>query len=91
MIIILAVLALVVVKALAGSPWGTFTVFATIPIALLMGVYMRFIRPGRDRRGVGDRLRAADARRSSSAGRVAESPTLAPLFTFSGDDAGAGC
>src|SRR6201994_4589664 len=39
MVILLAVLALVVVKALAGSPWGTFTVFATIPIAMLMGVY----------------------------------------------------
>src|SRR5690349_11663696 len=47
MVILLAVLALVVVKALAGSPWGTFTVFATIPIAMLMGVYSRFIRPGR--------------------------------------------
>lgn len=47
MIIILAVLALVVVKALAHSPWGVFTIAATIPIALFMGVYMRFIRPGR--------------------------------------------
>jgi carbon starvation protein len=47
MVILLAVLALVVVKALAGSPWGTFTVFATIPIAILMGLYSRFIRPGR--------------------------------------------
>ena len=46
MIIILAVLSLVVVKALAESPWGLFTIAATIPIALLMGVYMRFIRPG---------------------------------------------
>jgi len=46
-IIILAVLALVVVNALKGSPWGTFAVFCTIPIALLMGVYSRFIRPGR--------------------------------------------
>ena len=47
MIIILAVLSLVVVKALAESPWGLFTIAATIPIALFMGVYMRFIRPGR--------------------------------------------
>ena len=46
-IIVLAVLALVVVNALKGSPWGTFTVFCTIPIALIMGVYSRFIRPGR--------------------------------------------
>ncbi|MBN9356126.1 MAG: carbon starvation protein A [Herbaspirillum huttiense] len=47
MVIILAVLALIVVKALAESPWGTFTVAATIPIALFMGVYSRYIRPGR--------------------------------------------
>ena len=47
MIIILAVLSLVVVKALADSPWGLFTIAATIPIALIMGIYMRFIRPGR--------------------------------------------
>ncbi len=47
MIIILAVLALVVVKALAASPWGTFTLMATIPIAILMGIYLRFLRPGR--------------------------------------------
>src|SRR6202171_1682184 len=47
MIIILAVLSLVVVKALADSPWGTFTIAATIPIALFMGVYMRYLRPGR--------------------------------------------
>lgn len=47
MIIILAVLALIVVKALAHSPWGMFTVMATIPIAVFMGVYMRYIRPGR--------------------------------------------
>jgi carbon starvation protein len=47
MIIILAVLALIVVKALADSPWGMFTVAATIPVALFMGVYLRFIRPGR--------------------------------------------
>ena len=47
MIIILAVLALIVVKALAESPWGAFTVGATIPVALFMGVYLRYIRPGR--------------------------------------------
>ena len=45
--IVLSVLALVVVMALKGSPWGTFTVACTIPIALLMGIYSRFIRPGR--------------------------------------------
>src|SRR5438874_592616 len=47
MIILLAVLALVVVKALAESPWGVFTVGATIPIAMLMGGYLRFIRVGK--------------------------------------------
>ena len=47
MIIILAVLSLIVVKALAHSPWGMFTVIATIPIAMFMGVYMRYLRPGR--------------------------------------------
>ncbi|GAB2522485.1 carbon starvation CstA family protein [Lysobacter humi (ex Lee et al. 2017)] len=47
MVILLAVLALVVVKALAQSPWGTFTVAMTIPIAVLMGVYLRWLRPGR--------------------------------------------
>jgi carbon starvation protein len=47
MVILIAVLGLVVVKALAGSPWGAFTIAATIPIALLMGVYLRFLRPGK--------------------------------------------
>lgn len=47
MVIIMAVLALIVVKALVHSPWGTFTIAATIPIALFMGVYTRYIRPGR--------------------------------------------
>ncbi|MBR0669576.1 carbon starvation CstA family protein [Neoroseomonas soli] len=46
MVIILAVLALIVVKALAESPWGTFTVGATIPIAIFMGIYLRYVRPG---------------------------------------------
>ncbi|WP_165068218.1 carbon starvation CstA family protein [Marisediminicola senii] len=47
MAIILAVLALVVVNALAESPWGVFSIAMTIPIALFMGVYLRFLRPGR--------------------------------------------
>ncbi|MGH7993991.1 MAG: carbon starvation CstA family protein, partial [Limisphaerales bacterium] len=47
LVILLAVLALVVVKALAESPWGVFTVGATIPIALTMGCYMRFVRVGK--------------------------------------------
>ena len=84
MIIILAVLALIVVKALAGSPWGTFTVVATIPIALFMGIYLRYIRAGPHRRDLGDRLRAADARRSSAARRCTTSPVWGPMFTFDG-------
>lgn len=47
MVIIVAILALVVVNALAESPWGVFSVAMTIPIALFMGVYLRFLRPGR--------------------------------------------
>ncbi|SDK33725.1 carbon starvation protein [Cryobacterium psychrotolerans] len=47
MVIIVAILALVVVNALAESPWGVFSVSMTIPIALLMGVYLRFFRPGK--------------------------------------------
>src|ERR671917_2032294 len=47
MIILLAVLALVVVNALADSPWGTFSIAMTIPIALFMGFYLRYLRPGK--------------------------------------------
>ncbi|WP_198304793.1 carbon starvation CstA family protein [Arcobacter vandammei] len=47
MLIIIAILAMVVVKALAVSPWGLFTIAMTIPIAIFMGIYMRFIRPGK--------------------------------------------
>ena len=47
MVILLAVLALVVVNALAESPWGVFSIAMTIPIAVFMGVYLRFLRPGR--------------------------------------------
>jgi carbon starvation protein len=46
MIILIAVLGLVVVNAMKHSPWATFTVSATIPIAMLVGIYMRFLRPG---------------------------------------------
>jgi carbon starvation protein len=84
MIILLAVLALVVVKALTGSPWGTFTVFATIPIAILMGVYGRFIRPGRigEMSAIGFVLLML----AIVFGRnVAESAALAPLFTYRGE------
>jgi len=82
-IIILAVLALVVVNALVGSPWGAFTVFCTIPIALIMGVYSRFIRIGRiaEMSIIGAVLLLA----ALIYGRtVAQDPALAAWFTFSG-------
>jgi len=84
MIIILAVLALVVVKALTGSPWGTFTVMATVPIALIMGVYSRFIRPGRigEMSLIGFVLLMASLLYGQT---VAQSPDLAPLFTYKGE------
>src|SRR5512134_630325 len=47
MIILLAVVALVVVNALKGSPWGTFTIAATMPISVFMGLYLRYWRPGK--------------------------------------------
>lgn len=47
MIVLMAVVGLVIVNALKGSPWGTFTIAMTIPIALLMGFYLRFLRPGK--------------------------------------------
>jgi carbon starvation protein CstA len=84
MIILLAVLALVVVKALADSPWGAFTVFATLPIAVFMGVYGRYIRPGHigEMSLIGFVLLIA----SIAFGRtVSESATLAPLFTYKGE------
>src|SRR6476469_7107684 len=46
-VILLGAVALIVVNALKGSPWGTFTIAATIPIAILMGVYLRHLRPGK--------------------------------------------
>jgi carbon starvation protein len=82
-VIVLAVLALVVVKALMGSPWGTFTVFCTIPIALIMGVYSRFIRPGRiaEMSAIGAVLLVA----ALVYGRtVAETPALATYFNLTG-------
>src|SRR5213076_557978 len=47
LVILLAVVALVVVNALKSSPWATFTLAMTIPIAMLLGVYLRYLRPGR--------------------------------------------
>jgi carbon starvation protein len=83
MIIILAVLSLIVVKALTGSPWGLFTIAATIPIALAMGVYMRILRPGRV--GEASVFGVVLLLASIIFGRdVAASATLAPLFTLTG-------
>jgi carbon starvation protein CstA len=85
MIIILAVLSLVVVKALAESPWGTFTIAATIPIALLMGVYMRFIRPGRV--GEASAFGVVLLLASIWLGReVAEHANWGPAFTLGGTE-----
>ena len=83
MIIILAVLAMIVVKALAESPWGMFTVIATIPIAVFMGLYMRYIRPGRigEISVVGIALLVAAI---WFGGDVAAHPTWGPAFTFTG-------
>src|SRR5688572_20702536 len=83
MIIILAVLALIVVKALAESPWGTFTVAATIPVALFMGVYLRFIRPGRI--GEVSLIGFVLLMLAIFGGQaVSQNPEWAPLFTFDG-------
>jgi len=83
MIIILAVLAMVVVKALAESPWGMFTVMATMPIAILMGVYMRYIRPGK----IGEISVVGLILLLLSiwlGGKVGAHPTWGPAFTFTG-------
>jgi carbon starvation protein len=83
MIVLLAVLALVVVNALKSSPWGTVTIGLTIPIAMLMGIYLRWIRPGRvlEASAMGIVLLVL----SLYAGRwVAEQPALAATFTLSG-------
>ncbi|RMD00857.1 carbon starvation protein A [Aquitalea palustris] len=83
MIILLAVLALVVVKALTGSPWGSFTIACTIPIALFMGIYTRYIRPGK----IGEISVIGFVLLMLAivyGGDVAKSATLAPLFTLQG-------
>ena len=83
MIILLAVVALVVVNALKGSPWGTFTIAATMPIAVFMGLYLRFWRPGKvlEASVIGFLLVLG----SIFAGeQVAHSATWAPYFTLTG-------
>jgi carbon starvation protein len=81
LIILLAVIALVVVNALKDSPWGTFTIGMTIPIALLMGLYLRRIRPGKvlEVSGLGFVL----VMLAIWGGQwVSQSPSLAPVFTL---------
>jgi len=83
MIILLAVLALIVVNALKASPWGLFTIACTIPIALLMGWWMKVWRPGR----VGEASVAGAALLLLAlvgGGWVATHPTLGPAFTHTG-------
>jgi carbon starvation protein len=83
MVILLAVLALVVVNALKDSPWGVFTILCTIPIAVLMGFWMKVWRPGRTLEAsvVGVALLLI----ALAGGRyVGESAVLAPYFTYSG-------
>jgi carbon starvation protein len=83
MIVLLAVLALVVVNALKSSPWGTVTIGLTIPIAMLMGVYLRWIRPGRvlEATAMGIVLIIG----ALYFGRwVSDQPSLASTFTLSG-------
>jgi len=83
MIILLAVVGLIIVNALKASPWATFTLAMTIPIAMLMGVYMRFWRPGRvlEASGLGFLLILLAV---VSGQWVAASPAWARVFTFSG-------
>jgi carbon starvation protein len=82
MVILLAVVGLVVVNALKGSPWGAFTIAATMPIAIFMGLYLRYWRPGKvlECSAIGFLLVMG----SIFAGQaVGESATLAPVFTLS--------
>jgi carbon starvation protein len=83
MIILLGVVALVVVNALKSSPWATFTLAATIPIALLLGVYLRFLRPGRVMEA--SAIGVALVLFAVIAGQwVADSPAWAKVFALSG-------
>lgn len=81
LVILLAVIALVVTNALKASPWGTFTLAMTIPIAIVMGIYLRFLRPGKvlETSLLGFVLVMAAV---VGGQYVAQSPMLAGLFTF---------
>jgi carbon starvation protein len=83
MVILLAVVALVVVNALTGSPWGTFTIAATMPIAIFMGLYLRYWRPGQvlETSLIGFVLVMAGI---FGGQWISQSPQLAPWFTLSG-------
>ncbi|HLK67523.1 MAG TPA: carbon starvation CstA family protein [Bryobacteraceae bacterium] len=80
MVILLAVVGLVVVNALKGSAWGTFTIAATMPIALFMGLYLRYWRPGKvlECSVIGFVLVMS----SIFAGRSVADSALAPMFTL---------
>jgi carbon starvation protein len=83
MVILLAVVALVVVNALSSSPWATFTLAMTIPIALLLGLYLRFLRPGRVLEA--SLIGVALVLFVVVAGQwVADSPSWSHVFTLSG-------
>jgi carbon starvation protein len=83
MVVLIAVLGLVVVNALRSSPWGTVTIGLSIPIAMIMGLYLRYVRPGRV-------LEASAGGIVMLIGAlfvgqwVAQNPSLAPTFTLSG-------
>jgi carbon starvation protein len=82
MTIIIAVVGLVVVNALKSSPWGFFTIAMTMPIAFLMGIYMRYLRPGRAMEA--SLLGFVLVMGAVAGGRlIGESPLLAPYFTYS--------
>ncbi|MDA0162812.1 carbon starvation protein A [Solirubrobacter ginsenosidimutans] len=80
MVILLAVLALVVVNALANSPWGTFSIAMTIPIAFFMGFYMRVLRPGRVLEATA--IGVAMLLTAIALGKVVQDSSLADAFTL---------
>jgi len=83
MIILIAVLGLVVVNAMKHSPWATSTVFATIPVAILVGFYMRSLRPGRvlEASAIGVALIGLSV---FGGGWIDQQPTLRAMFDYPG-------